>query len=519
MKFRLTSVAAFCLAGLVMTPVVAAVSADQGDEARIKKLETMVSSLQKEVKTLKHAHATPASHENQTSSAHTHKTKSSGSSSAQGHRPALTGPELLRLIREEREYLPFDLEVPGQAFVSTGPYVGVHFQYAGNDLIVNSPSVNTDVQLLGIRKKIVEQLHAMGGEIIKEPYHSHLLLSGVVEGQAGYMRPGTGHSKTDINVTNVSLDAFFLGPSPWLLGFIEFSYDDAAPINSPYTSTSNYRVNNSRVYVNKAFVTWGNFSESPFYTSFGQFYVPFGQYSSVFISDPLTKILTRTKARSILVGFQQQNKNAFYGAAYIFRGDSHIGSTSNVNNGGINLGYKFDTGFFSGNLGAGVIGNIADSAGMQRGNGFASSESIVHRAPGYDLRGILSIGSHIDLIAEWVTASTNFNRNDMSYNGRGAKPSALDTEASYSFSCFDHPSSVALGYGRTKEALSIGLPLDTYLLVFNTSWWRNTLQSIELRRDINYAASDRATGAGISAVSPESGKADNVVTAQFDYYF
>lgn len=501
--------AVLAIAGFLSMPALAAVTNNdtQALRAENQELKQSIAELNRKVDNLEHK---------VTATNHRPITKSTTNSSLN----ALTAKQLRQLIREEHEYLPFDLDVPGQAFVSTGPYVGVPFQFAGNDLIINSPSVDTDVQLLGIRKSIMMQLKAMGGEIVQEPYHSHLLLSGVVEGSVDYFDRGGYPSTTDINLSNVSLDAFFLGPSEWLLGFIEFNYVDISPVEDVFGGTSQFRVADSRLAVNKAFVTMGNFSESPFYGSFGQFYVPFGLYSSVMITPPLTKVLTRTKARSILLGYQGQSDNAFFGSAFIFRGDSHAASVAKINNGGVNFGYKFKGSVFRGKIGGGLIGNIADSGGMQIAGNFQNNEQLVHRVPGYNLRALIGIGQHLDFIGEWVAASTAFNPNDMSYNGQGAKPWALDLEAAFSMDIFDgKPSSLGIGWGQSHEGLALGLPLNRISMVVNTSWWRNTLQSLEIFRDRQYAASDTATGAGGVAATGQQGKMNKGIVAQFDYYF
>lgn len=519
MIFRSKSLAVMlAVAGLISAPVFSAASVSQQDvqdlSAQASQLKKTVSSLQKEVNALEHQ-------VNQTSKSI--KTQKSSSSPAANNKLSnnMSGKQLVKLIQEEHEFLPFDLDVPGQAFVSTGPYVGVPFQFAGNDLIVNTPSIDNDVQLLKIRKSITEQLKVMGGEIVKEPYHSHLLLSGVIEGAANYTDNGGSPSTTDIDLTNVSLSGLILGPSPWLLGYFEFTYNPSTPASDVFGGTSQFRVGDSRLMLNKAFVTFGNFSESPIYGTFGQFYVPFGAYSSVMISSPLTKILTRTKARAIQLGFQQQNDvSAFYGSAFIFRGETHANSVAKVNNGGLNAGYKFATPYVKGKIGAGVLGNIADSGGMQTAGGFQTAEQIVHRVPGYNLRGSLSIASHLDLIAEYVGASTSFNPNDLSYNGNGAKPWATDLEAAFSMDIFDaKPSSLGIGWSQSNEALALGLPLTRTYVVLNTSWWRNTLQSLEFRCDREYAASDTASGGGAVAAPNGTGKLDKAITASFDYYF
>lgn len=510
MKIRLKpSLAALSIASAVAMPVMAAST----PEAALKKPT--------DAKTIKLA-MTDVSHATHEDIVH-HKSKSKKKTlnkedTRVGY--AMSGEDLRDLIEHNQDILPVDLDVPGRGFVSTGPYTGVPFQFAGNDLIINSPSVDRDVQLLTIRKAIAEHLHDKGLRPSGRPQHSHLLLSGVVEGVASYNQRTGQSDRSDIDLGSASADLFFMGPSEWLLGFLEFTYSPVTPATDVFGGASQYRVSNSRLYVNMGFFTIGNFAKSPFYATVGQYYVPFGVYSSVMVSSPVTKVLGRTKARALLLGYQQQNAdNKLYAATYIFRGDSRVSAAGKVNNGGINLGYKFKTDMFKGKVGAGVIANIADSGGIQTGANIQNAERLVHRVPGYDVRALVNVGSHFDFIGEFVTASTSFNPNDMSFNGRGAKPWAFDLETAYSMDLFEeHPSSLGIGYSQTHEALALGLPLNRISVALNTSIWRNTLQSIEFRRDLQYAGGNTASGGG-EPTPAASGRIDRAVTAQFDYYF
>jgi hypothetical protein len=307
---------------------------------------------------------------------------------------------------------------------------------------------------------------------------------------------------------------------------------------------------NSRVFVNKAFIVLGDFEKSPFYSSLGQMFVPFGVYSTTLVSSPLQKILARTPARVFVVGYKQQTPNSLLATAYIFNGPSHASATSHVNNGGINLAYtlvgKGDSPF-SATFGGGVIGNLADSAGMQfTGNnnnrpfplfgGFGGptetftlpgtttviqentgSEQLVHRVPAYDVNLKLSVGNFL-LIAEYITASTAFDEADMTLNGDGARPDAMNIEGVYNIPWFVNPTSVSVSYQSSRDALAIGLPAKRYSVAFNRSFWKNTLQTLEFRRDYDYHDGDTSTGSGVTGPTG-TGKFVNMVTFQFDYYF
>lgn len=499
------------------------------DTSEVKALRAELTQLKKEMGELKsdlRTHTQPISKKSsiKAHSRHNHE-----------HRSAelIKDVDLIKVQREDGG-LPTDYTVPGRSLVSTGPYIGIPLQFSGSNLIINSPSINIDRQLLGMRKAIENKIAQSHGQAAVEDFQrGHLLLSGVAEGQAKYHKGGSVSDGSDIDVTNVSLDAFVVGPSNWTQAFIELSYNNDYAFNDVYGATANgHRVGNSRVFVNKAFITIGDFNQSPFYATIGQYYVPFGTYASAMVSDPLTKSLARTKARAITVGFEQQADNAFSGAAYVFQGDSRASTNGGrINNGGVDFGYKFKSQGVSGKVGAGVIANLADSLGMQEGTGFwitatPSNQVLAHRVPAYNLRGSLSVGEHLDLIAEYVGASKRFNVLDMSFNNHGAKPWAIHTEADYSFLIMnDKPSSVGVGYDRTSEALALALPRDRYSAVFNTSLWRNTLQSLEFRHENAYSSSStansgRTTQLAINRVSmPGLGKSDNLVILQFDYYF
>jgi hypothetical protein len=536
MKVRLKVLAtSLLLSGVISTPVIA-----QPDTASRAQLEQQISDMQIQLNTLKkqiqpthgtkhHAHHPVSATQTRSHAASTGTPEGQLPESTTATTTGSVVPTFTNAYIGNPQSFPIDLDVPGRSFVSTGPYIGVPLLYSGGNLIINSPSVNEDVSLLNMRKAIRQRLDALGRP--HEDGHSHLLLSGIIEGQVSYMDPGNGPTDTDITLSTAELDGYLLGPSDWLSGLFAFSYDERSGASEGSLS-NNAHVLNSRVFLSKAFITIGNFIESPLYGTVGQLFVPFGTYSTNMISSTLTQILGRTKARAIVLGFQQRGDNALYASGYIFKSDAYTGSTNRVNNGGFNMGYRFVAGAINGDVGGGVIANIADSLHMQdNGNsspywgGFGSvgngNEHIAHRVPAVNIRGMLAIGSSINVLGEYIGTLNAFSPLDLTFNSVGAKPQALNAEIAYTFEAFNRPTSVAFGYGKSWNALALNLAMQRFSLELNTSWWKDTLQSLEFRHDQNYAASNYSIGTSENPTQPTfgAGKPDNMVTAQFDMYF
>jgi hypothetical protein len=405
------------------------------------------------------------------------------------------------------------LTYPYGPAVIASPYIGVRSAYDASDLITNFPTINEDLILLKQRQKWENYLKSTKQPILTRPL---IELSGFVEGQvlAGNKDYGDATS-SDIDLSAAELDV--LGEiSSWATAYMTIDYD-----NSPFIP----RYANSNVYLNRAFLTLGNLNKSPIYGTLGQIYVPFGAYNNYMITDPITKVMARTRQRALVLGF---SKSEAYASIYAFKGDSYSNSEKAINNGGINLGYKSKFQKTTLDFGAGYINNLADSQSMQQTGasdgfkGFSQEkkyEHLQHQVSAFDLHANLEYGSY-NLVAEYIAALRKFSTCDLTFNNKGAQISALNIEGNYSFNVINKPATLSASYQQSWKALALNLPEYTIAAAAGISLFRDTIEKIEVRHDINYKSDDNASGGNEATYYPQNAhRARNVVIGQVDFYF
>lgn len=403
--------------------------------------------------------------------------------------------------------------------VVSSPYLGDRPAFDGSDYIVNISSINRDIRLMQQRRRLYQAYQSIGYPIPQMPI---IALSGKSEPVGVISNPFRDDTNADFTLGSSELDiAASLNQN--VEAYIAIAYDESPPSVGP-------RINNSAFNLNMGFVNIGNLDKSPFYFTAGQLYVPFGRYSSSMISAPLTLNMARTKTRPFIFGYKSQEDTGLFAAVYGYRSDTTLGK-SGV--GGVNLGYIFSYGEDTGEIGASYISSIADAAGMQStgsvvgttfgGFGsFTNGNEMVRKTPAMDVHGNLGF-DRFNLSAEWVGAIDDFRPQDLSFNGRAAKPQAIQTEVGMTFRAFDRPSSIGVGYQWSKDALALNLPQQRILGVFNISIWKDTVESIEYRHDIDYSINTFANGAapigGVNANTLGTGKSSDTVSAQIGVYF
>jgi hypothetical protein len=391
--------------------------------------------------------------------------------------------------------------------VVTSRYFGERAAFDGSDLVTNLPFSNQDMRLLQQKQKVENYLIRKGLPLPEQPVVD---LSGDLAMIAFTQKPYTGKTTGTFDIDDIELDVLAQF-NRFLTGFMAFQVDPERPASGgPATA-------NSRTFFSKGFLTLGNFNIAPVYATGGQLFIPFGRYMSSLVSTTLPRSLGRTKARAVILGYKQPGEQGLFASVYGFDGDSRKspGQSGVI---GTNLGYTFRSGDFGGELGGGLLSNIADSQFMQFTNGScsaatptcftgfgagAATERLQKRVPGVNVHGSLSYAEY-SIIAEWVSATTHFSSRDLYFGSttQGAQPSALHLEAVRRFEIKEYPASVALGWGHTSQSAALLFPRNRYAVAFNISILRNTILSLEVRHDRNYAA---GTVAGGLSLDPEDG--------------
>lgn len=402
--------------------------------------------------------------------------------------------------------------------IVTSPYLGDRPAFDGSDFIVNISSINRDIRLMQQRRRLYRAYTDIGYPIPDMPI---IAISGKSEPNAMINSNYSGNINGDLTLGSSELDVA-AAINQTVEAYIAMAYDESPPAVGP-------RINNSAINLNMGFVNIGNLDKSPFYFTAGQLFVPFGRYSSSMISAPLTLNLARTKTRPFILGYKSQEDPGPFAAVYGYRSDTTLGR-SGV--GGVNLGYVFKCGSIGGEIGASYISSVADAAGMQSNGssgptfgGFGSitnGNEWIRKTPALDVHGNVGYGPW-NFNAEWVGTTQSFRREDLSFNSQGARPQAGQTEIDLTFTIFNRPASVGASYQWTNQALALNLSKQRVSGVFNISIWKDTIESLEYRYDMDYGCDQYANGAapfGLTNINTYgSGRSSNSLLAQIGVYF
>jgi len=243
--------------------------------------------------------------------------------------------------------------------------------------------------------------------------------------------------------------------------------------------------------------------EKMFNLTAGRLYVPFGNYDSNMISDPLTLELGETREAAIQVGVDYAGVSA---SVFSFNGETIeaedvVAGKDKVDQYGYALSYAFEKGRFNLNAGLSYINNIAESAGIFGSLGTATvAPELVEYVAGNSAFLVTELGP-VKIIAEKVAARDEFDFAELPWLTRGAQPEATNAELAVTFSVFGKEMVITVGQQETAEALALGLPEKRSIVAIGMSLFGVTSLTIERLTDTDYSTADGGTGSKARATT------------------
>jgi hypothetical protein len=296
-------------------------------------------------------------------------------------------------------------------------------------------------------------------------------ISGLLEVEAGFSRDYDDNNESDITLATAALD-IDIDLHKYVDAHIMFLWeeDDTEPVD-----------------IDEGYIVIGNTEFFPLYVQAGKLYVPFGNFESNMISDPLTLEIGETRETAVVFGGEYEG---FHASTYAFNGDvDESGDDDQIKCFGLEAGYTFENETFGLDVGAGWMNNIADSDTL----GDTLPGEIEDYVDGITAHAIVS-WQGFKLIGEYLGAMDDFEVAELEFKGKGAQPEAWNIELGYTFEIASHETVFAVAYQGTDEALALELPEERYMGTAGVGLVDGLSLALEYAHDKDYDKKEGGSG-------------------------
>jgi len=334
-----------------------------------------------------------------------------------------------------------------------------------------SKEVPTGLEAQGLPERVrrIEEKMEQKQEGLLAKWADKITLSGLIEGEAcyedyDYDDPATDdEDSSDITLATVEL-AVDVDLVKHVKGHVLFLWeeDETEPVD-----------------VDEGYITLDGEDVVPLYLNVGKLYVPFGNFESHFISDPLTLELGETRESALTVGCKNEwmdvSVSAFNGDIDEVGEDNHI--ETYVASASFSVPEKLSSNF---GIRAGVsyISNIADTDGLgdEITEDAGGNKYIKDYVEGLSAFLSISFMDKLFLECEYLGALDEFEAGELSFdNGKEIQPETWNIELAYAAT---DRLEVAVKY-EGGDDLGDVLPEDQYGAAVSYSLFENTSLSLE----------------------------------------
>ena len=297
---------------------------------------------------------------------------------------------------------------------------------------------------------------------------NRIKIGGKIEVDGNYQSQGIG-SSLSISTVELSMDVRL---NTWSKARVVLLHEEDA---------------DQDVTLDEATITFGNTDEFPVYLKAGKMVVPFGNFSTQMLSDPLTMTMAEINENAIQAGF---NRDGWNGSIYWFDGAAGIEDEENkVDQLGLHFGYIFGSDNWDLDVGLSYINSIESSNALfaTLTNGVVKDYTAALGAHAVVMHGPYT------MIGEYISAIDDLTASD--------RPRAWNAEVGFAFGFLGKEANVALGYQGTEEAEFIKMPEQRFLSGLSVALDEHALLGLEFHRDQGGYVSQNQTDATINSVT------------------